>query len=93
MAVLTETYRVCEDCFVLEANGDASSFDYHYSGEEAERRLMECQGGMAELTKDGGHLVAGEQTDEFSRWSCECCGTQLAGARYELHLLKSEGAQ
>jgi hypothetical protein len=86
----TDTFSVCEDCFMLEATGDATSFDYHYEGAEADRRLKECEDGMVGLTRDGGHLSAGEQTDGFSRSPCECCGSPLAGARYSLYLLKPE---
>ena len=29
------------------------------------------------------HLSPGEMVDEFSRRSCDCCRTRLAGARHE----------
>ncbi len=89
MAKLIETYDVCTDCLEVIVNGDYSGLDYYLSPEEAEAKANEINEGIATLQADGGYLVdAGEEPDEFSTRSCDCCEEYKAGTRHEVSLIK-----
>lgn len=80
MPTLTECYPLvmCADCALIIANGAESDED------KAHARVM------FEHTADWhGHIVSGEQTDDFSAARCDTCGTDLAGHRFAGHLLVS----
>lgn len=90
MARVIDKYMVCEDCYLLIGTGDATSLDYHY-GDQADQRLAEIEAGIVALV--AGHDWVGcgdsENSISFSRSSCECCGTRLAGRREEVIVLGS----
>ena len=76
-----DTIWVCDDCWMAIATDDYTGFDYHYSPEEAERRIREVAAGIASFAP--ATLHAGDGSDEFSRRACECCGSTGAGTRHE----------
>lgn len=90
MEIVKDDLWLCSDCLMLAVNGDATGLDYHYSAEEADRRLREIEKGLNEL---GPHLVPAFDSEtekgieEFSRRTCDCCGTGLAGSRHEFAVL------
>lgn len=77
---------VCEDCLFPLVNGDFSSLDYHYTVEEANKRSDEIVAGMKSL----GHVYNGTEKEEFSRNTCDCCRTRLAGVRYQMFIEETE---
>ena len=80
----------CSDCVQPVANGDFSSLDYYYSGEEADRMMQRITEGMEELCEEhGGSLHIGDLVDEFSRERCDICGSTLAGSRHGIVVLSS----
>ena len=73
-------FYVCEDCLQYLVNDDLTGLDYHYDQKEAAVRECEIREGAAGLP---GAAYMGEDADmEFSRITCECCSTPLAGPRY-----------
>lgn len=89
--VIQDDLWFCTDCYMLEMTGDTSSFDYYYGdGQKADVRIREIEN---ELKRFDGHIVAdndaetGEGIEEFSRRYCDCCNTNLAGARYRMAVL------
>lgn len=91
MIVVRDDLWLCEDCMIFAVNGDLSGIDYHYSGEEAEKRAKEVTDGVA---KFGPHLVpdfdseTGKGCDEFSWRGCDGCG--LAGTMHRFAVLGTE---
>ena len=87
--------RICGDCVQAIANDDYTALDYYY-GEGADLRMEEIQKGIRSLSGSMGDfhqdntgqvvtssiLVVGNEAG-FSRSSCSCCGTDLAGDRHE----------
>ena len=88
--------RICGDCVQAIANDDYTALDYYYSEEEANERMEAIQKGIRSLSGSMGDfhqdntgqvvtssiLVVGNEAG-FSRSSCSCCGTDLAGDRHE----------
>lgn len=79
---------ICEDCFNYHHTGDATSFDYHYSGEESQKRWEEVEQALKKFVppnhsiqsvpdEDGDHCIY------FSNASCDCCG-EKSGYRYDV---------
>ena len=58
---------LCEDCAQIALNGDASSLDYYYEPDEADRRLLEIEAGLEALPG----LVPDDRDDEME---CRECG-------------------
>lgn len=83
-----DTIQVCEDCLMAIANGDYTGLDYWYPEAEAEERHREIDAGIASFSP--ATLHPGDDHDEFSRRPCECCGSDLAGARHEVIVLGEE---
>jgi hypothetical protein len=80
-----EKYMVCTDCMLVIANGDYSSLDYHFDEKESKERAESIDKGIDSLIEKGGYLTIGdlETKEDFSIYSCECCGSKLAGERFE----------
>jgi hypothetical protein len=82
---------------MIAVNGDATGLDYHYSPEEASKRLAAIEAGLDAL---GPHLVPDfdlESDDEdkrghreFSSCGCDCCGSHLAGEFHRFAVLGDE---
>ena len=76
---------VCEDCVQAIAYDDFSALDYHYEEKEAARREKQIRAGVY---TGNGYWVLGDDEDEFSKSSCDCCGYQLAGRRNSAHYIE-----
>jgi hypothetical protein len=87
MEIIDERFMVCTDCISIIANDDASSFDYYY-GDKADEREAEVRKAINETE---GHIVPGdsENDQEFSWNPCDCCGSNLAGSRFQCAILSS----
>lgn len=68
---------ICSDCAMVVASGDTSGMD-----DETIARVT------ATACDSRGTWVLGDQTDEFSRQSCDRCGTTLAGERISANILE-----
>lgn len=90
MRVVRDDLWLCQDCLFAAVNGDFSGLDGTYSKEASERRYQEIVAGLKKL---GPHLVpdfdseAGKGIEDFSRRTCDCCGTRLAGDRHRFAVL------
>ena len=62
--------------------------EYRETEEEVDRRLEEINSGIADLCAGGKQLIVGEETNEFSKSPCECCGEKLAGSRHQVTVFK-----
>ena len=71
-------YHLCPDCTQIAVNGDATVLDYYYSPDEAAQRLRDIEAGLDALPP----IAYTGEYDTFSRISCDCCGTPLAGERH-----------
>lgn len=79
--VYLPTHWVCDDCVQAIANDDYTGIDYLAEpGNEAmvEARKNQVRAGIENFDL-GGSLL--DETNEFSRGACDCCGTKLAGRR------------
>ncbi len=84
----TTTYKVCTDCWQIEACGGVSFLDEIYGEHEALERLEAIECGYDRMLKDVvGYVVAGKRTDSFSKLPCECCDSTLHGVRYALEVI------
>lgn len=93
MKVIHDDLWLCVDCLFAAVNGDYTGLDYHYDPEEAEKRMLMIQEGLERL---GPHLVpdfSEDGVETFSRRSCDCCGTSLAGSRHRFAVLGPEGVK
>ena len=79
MMVIIENLAFCEDCTMVAVNGDYTGLDYHYSGDEAEKKAKEIDAGLAAL--GAVYYDDSRESDEFSARRCDCCGSALAGRR------------
>jgi hypothetical protein len=92
MMVDRDDLWLCDDCLFYAVNDDLSGIDYHYSGEEADKRVKEVKKGVHSL---GRNLVpdfdseTGEGIEEFSSHRCDACGTRLAGSRHRFATLRA----
>lgn len=88
LKIIDNNFMVCEDCLSFIVNGDVSGLDYSYSEEEAEKRLLEIESGIA--ARGGGNICRGDgdKDNEFSFRSCDCCGDGLAGPRHHCVVLE-----
>jgi hypothetical protein len=80
--MLIDNLRVCVDCAMLIANGDArSGMD---SATEAR-----CRAGIAKESTVGGiWFLSGEDSEYAFSWrECDCCASRLGGARREAAVL------
>jgi hypothetical protein len=90
MKVVQDDLWFCQDCLMVEVNGDYSGIDYGSAYANPDQRCREIDEG---LTKFGPHLVpdfdseTGEGCEEFSRRQCDCCGSPLAGSRHRFAVL------
>lgn len=66
------THNLCTDCHLLLQTGEL----YDVSNERLEE-VEECVESLPEEFQPTG------EENEFSAYRCDCCGTNLAGARYE----------
>lgn len=91
-----ENLLVCSECLSWICNGDATGLDYFYDEVEAEERLNLIVEGERRLSQrylsvsfsaDDSH-----RDQEFSKSPCECCGTDLYGARFAMQGLTREEA-
>ena len=71
---------ICEDCRNVEI-GAPDALDYHYSEQQAAKRLQECRLGL--FTLPVGYV--GEQADEHSMRPCRSCRGKAHGVRYYWH--------
>lgn len=75
------TQWICSDCLFLIANGDTPP-----DLDEAE--TVEYLARVEACTPEGFHWVAGDDHDDFSWSTCDCCDSHLGGARYSAHLVE-----
>lgn len=78
MKVIRDNLEVCDDCTIAIANADYSGMD--------EETAFNVKDGICGLEKNGLYLVIGDETCEFSRDICHCCGA-LPGRRHQASLL------
>ena len=82
---------LCDDCTLYAVNDDLTGIDYHYSGEEADKRAEEVKKGVHSL---GPNLVPDfdaeedKGIEEFARHRCDACGTRLHGRRHRFATLR-----
>lgn len=90
MQVFADELYVCADCIQVIANDDWTWFDG--SAAEFERRHAEIDAGIGQFDTPEirRYWVPGDDYLESSRWSCDCCGSSLPGARYECAVLEHE---
>lgn len=74
---------VCVDCIQAIANDD---FDTLSDKEEARIRA-------AVYTGKGYWVCGDEEPDTFSRSSCDCCGSWLAGERHAAHYIENKESE
>ncbi len=76
--VIDDQFMVCADCTPVLANGDYTHLDYYYSDPAPVIKAIN-EG----INNAGGYIALGDrdQDHNFSRYSCDCCGTRLAGGR------------
>lgn len=85
MRILDDDIQLCVDCTMLAVNGELP---------EDPKTERACLAGLATLQTAEQQLVS-YSTDEdngeieFSKRSCECCGSHLAGTRQRFTLLTS----
>lgn len=90
MKIVQDDLWLCDDCVMYAVNGDLTGIDYFYSGDKADKRAKEVVQGVNAL---GPHLVpdfdseTGKGMEEFSRTTCDGCGTRLAGGRHRFAVL------
>jgi len=84
MKIITDDIWLCTDCTQAAVNDDYTSLDYYYDEVEAALRMKEIQRGLTAL---GPNLVIGDEEDEFSQSECDCCGSDLGGARFRFAIL------
>ena len=85
--VIDDRFYVCEECLMVIANGDYSILDA-YSEEERDKRKQEIDQALDQIE---GHVVPGEPEEvvEFSKMSCDCCGSRLFGSRHHCVVLSN----
>tara|TARA_Y100001973_G_C5172442_1_gene319898 strand:- start:1156 stop:1431 length:276 start_codon:yes stop_codon:yes gene_type:complete len=85
MTIKQTIIPVCYDCHIY-STGDLSPFDYYYSEEESEQRIADIEKAMDEIQEEhpNSWITAGNKIDDFSIHFCRCCGSDLAGERFEL---------
>jgi len=78
----TYPLMVCRDCFDV-ISGDTSSWclymteaEHKKREDEINRKIKELNG-YVEINPDGAH-------HDFAKYSCELCGSPLAGERFEV---------
>lgn len=65
-------FHVCDDCLLGIVNGDFSGIDYHYSGEEAEKRYNHV---VKSINKMPPNITTGNNGDNDENYgTCDCCG-------------------
>lgn len=74
---------ICLDCFEYLRTGDATFLDFYYEEEESTKILNDIKNGLLEMDMIS-ETVDIININEFSISPCECCGTRLAGERYEI---------
>ena len=88
--VTQDNIWLCQDCLVAAVNDDYTGLDYSYSPKVDDQKAKEIREGLDKL---GSHLVPDfdsdteDGIDEFSRKTCDCCGTWLAGSRHRFAIL------
>lgn len=60
---------LCVDCEVIAETGDATSLDYYYEPDEAERRLREIEAGLEALPG-----LVSDNTEYQAQMECRECG-------------------
>ena len=76
MKVKYHNLWACEDCTLYLATGDIP-----------EERPDLADDIAAQWPSDGD-LAIGTDTDEFSWWPCDCCGSRLGGSRTSFVVLE-----
>ena len=86
---MLEVYEceVCIDCIMFIANGDLSGLDN--DPDTADERQEAILAGVEREADAGGHWVAGDGETVFSRASCDCCDSSLAGSRHGANVIYS----
>jgi hypothetical protein len=90
MNVLYDDLWFCTDCLMAAVNDDFTGLDYYY-GADADARERKIRAGLGFW---GAHLVpdfdseTGEGILEFSKVTCDCCDSPLAGTRHRFAVLK-----
>lgn len=83
----TEQGMACEDCLMPIAYGDFTGLDYHHEPGKADERMREIMAGIRKLSAKGSLLINTDLVHEFSRETCDCCGSQLHGKRYGIEVI------
>lgn len=83
---------LCDDCLFPAVYDDYTGLDYSYSEQEARERMNTIAAGLERLGPNlcasyDKHANDGSYYDS-ARMPCDCCGTHLAGARYQFLILK-----
>lgn len=81
---------LCEDCTIVAVNGDSS-------GISDNGRVAEVDAGLERIGRELGWMSPnytiddfGEASDgvyDFCAWTCDSCGTRLAGSRHRFAIL------
>lgn len=82
--ILDDEFMVCGDCVQPIVYGDYSALDYHYNTLDSEKRYREICEGIERNCKNGFCSIEigdNEKNVEFSKRSCDCCGSELHGHR------------
>lgn len=77
-------YEACTDCTFHIAYGNHCEEDEAFEPEKHAERLAEILAGIAALPHHALDLHAHEQINEFSKSSCEICGTRNHGERHKV---------
>lgn len=89
-----ENYSVCQDCYFHIGTGNHSEIDECFEPEKWEKRNDEIADAITreiESVEDTGNanFVIGDESEdqEFSRFTCELCRSDLAGSRYSVSMI------
>jgi hypothetical protein len=80
MEIAYEDLDCCEDCLMYLANGDVP--------EERPNLVDDIRKEWPSWGTEFDLVIGGDETDEFSWSSCDCCGSRLGGARYKFRVLR-----
>lgn len=82
---IMDIIHACDDCHAYLANGDMTYLDYHYAEAKANERMQAIIAGERFYTENGSIIVIGDSANdiEFAVKPCTCCGSRLAGSRFE----------
>ena len=77
--------EVCDDCLMPIIYGDYTGLQYYYNGKELDKRIDGVNKGIDAI--DGYMMASSKQSLEFSKNTCDCCGSKLAGVRHIINVM------